>query len=241
MKQAEHQQVKLRPPQAVDSTTLCVWRPHGTPRDVALLLAHGAGSALDERVLVAVAGGLADRGVTTATFNFAYREAGRRPPDRADRLQRAFVDVLGAFAATTGVSRTVVGGRSMGGRIATMLVAAAHGDGAVAMGYPLCPGGRTTPDPRRTAHWSRIAVPLLFMHGDRDRLCPVDALDRARHEHLRDTAHCAHVVSGGDHSFRLRVRDDRTQADVDAELIDTIDRWLLRAVEEDHDQRARGR
>lgn len=235
MKQGRDQQVKLRAPQAVDSTTLRVWRPPSSPRDVALLLAPGAGSALDERVLVAVAAGLADRGVNTATFNFAYREAGRRPPDRADRLVRTFVDVLDAFAVLTGECRTVVGGRSLGGRVATMLAAASHGAGAVALGYPLCPGGRPQPDPRRTAHWPRIAVPLLFVHGDRDRLCPVEALDRARHEHLRDTAHCAHVVSGADHGFGVRVRDDRSPADVEVELVETIDRWLRSTIEEDPD------
>lgn len=232
MKQASDRQVKLRAPQAVETTTLRTWRPAGTPRDLAVLLAHGAGSALDERVLVTVAGGLADRGVTSATFNFAYRQAGRRPPDRADRLQRAFVDVLTALTAATGISRTVIGGRSMGGRIATMLLADGHGDGAVALGYPLCPGGRRPPDPRRTTHWPRITAPLLFVHGDRDRLCPVDALDEARHEHLRDTAHCAHVVAGADHGFAVRVRDDRSTAEVDAELLDTIDRWIRTAIEE---------
>lgn len=208
MKQASDRQVKLRAPQAVETTTLRTWRPAGTPRDLAVLLAHGAGSALDERVLVTVAGGL------------------------ADRLQRAFVDVLTALTAATGISRTVIGGRSMGGRIATMLLADGHGDGAVALGYPLCPGGRRPPDPRRTTHWPRITAPLLFVHGDRDRLCPVDALDEARHEHLRDTAHCAHVVAGADHGFAVRVRDDRSTAEVDAELLDTIDRWIRTAIEE---------
>ncbi|CAN5886181.1 alpha/beta fold hydrolase [soil metagenome] len=232
MKQACGHQVKLRPPQAGDTTTLRVWQPTAAPRDIAVLLAHGAGSALDERVLVTVAGGLADRGVTSATFNFAYREAGRRPPDRADRLQRAFVDVLTALTAVTGIARTVLGGRSMGGRIATMLLADGHGAGGVAMGYPLWPGGRRPADARRTAHWPRITAPVLFVHGDRDRLCPVDALDLARHEHLRDTAHCAHVVTGADHGFAVRVRDDRSTAEVDAELIDTIDAWLRAAVEE---------
>lgn len=233
MNQPSDQPVKLRQPQAVDTTTMRVWPSRGPDRGVALLLGHGAGSALDERVLVTAADGLASRGIVVGTFNFAYRAAGRRPPDRADRLQRAFVDVLEAFAAVSRAPRTVIGGRSMGGRVATMLAADGHGEGAVALGYPLCPGGRPQPDTRRTAHWPRIAVPVLFIHGDRDRLCPVPALDAARREHLRDTAHCAHVVSGADHGFGVRARDDRTQTDVDAELVDVIDQWLRDAVEED--------
>lgn len=235
MKQVTEHQVKLRPPQAVTATTLRLWHPHEPRRDAAVLLAPGAGSALDERVLVTVADGLAQRGVAAATFNFAYREAGRRPPDRADRLVRAFADALDAFAAATASSHTVVGGRSLGGRMATMLVAQGLGDGAVAMGYPLCPGGRPEPDPRRTTHWPQIAVPVLFIHGDRDRLCPVGALDRALLAQFDDVQANAHVVAGADHGFGVRVRDDRTQAEIDAELVDTIDSWLCTTFAEDDD------
>lgn len=234
MKQATDRQVKLVQPQAVRSTTLRVWQPNEPLRPMGLLLGHGAGSALDERVLVTVAGGLAARGVVSGTFNFAYRQAGRRAPDRAERLLRVYSDVFDAFAAQTAVPRVVVGGRSMGGRIATMLAADGRGDGVLALAYPLCPAGRRAPDARRTVHWAQITVPILFIHGDRDRLCPVDALDRARHEHLSDTAHSAHVVSGADHGFELRKRDGRSAAAVADEVVDTVDGWL-RAVEEGPD------
>jgi hypothetical protein len=234
MKQPIDQTVKLAPPQLVDSTTTRTWSPRGVDRHVVVVLGHGAGSALDEHVVATVAAELATRGVTAATFNFAYREAGRRPPDRADRLQRAFLDVAEALRSRHGATHTVLGGRSMGGRIASLLAADGHGDGVVALGYPLCPRGGD-PDPRRTAHWPTIGVPVLFVHGDRDRLCPVAALDAARHEHLSDTAHSAHVVAGADHSFDVRVRDSRTRADVDAEVVAVIDRWLRLEIEEDRD------
>lgn len=229
--------VKLAPPQAVDATTVRTWTPDGDARPVVVVLGHGAGSGLDERVLSTLAVGLAARGVPAATFNFAYRQARRRPPDRADRLQRAFRDVLDAVSARHRGARTVVGGRSMGGRMASLLAADGRGDGVVTLGYPLCPQGGP-PDPRRTAHWPRISVPVLFVHGDRDRLCPVAAIDRARHEHLCDTAHCAHVVTGADHGFEVRVRDRRTRAEVDAEVVDVVDRWLRDMIEEDTDGRA---
>lgn len=235
MKQPRTCQVKLTQPQAVDSTSVLLWTPSSDgARDCALVLGHGAGSGLDEPTLVAVAGGLADRGVVTATFNFGYRAAARRPPDRMDRLQRAFLDVVDAVTAPSGAGRVVLGGRSMGGRVASLLAADDHGDGVVALGYPLCPGGRPPPDPRRTAHWPRIMVPVLFVHGDRDRLCPVDDLDAARHEHLRGTAHHAHVVEGADHGFATRRRDGRTVAEVGTELVDAIDGWLRRTLEADH-------
>ena len=232
MKQSIDHTVKLAQPQLVDSTTVRTWVPDEPGRDVVVVLGHGAGSALDEHVVATTAAGLAARGVIAATFNFAYREAGRRPPDRADRLQRAFLDVAAAVRSRRVPTRMVLGGRSMGGRVASLLAADGHGDGVVALGYPLCPRGGD-PDPRRTAHWPRISTPVLFVHGDRDRLCPVALLDAARHEHLSDTAHSAHVVAGADHSFGVRVRDDRTRADVVAEVVAVVDRWLRREIEED--------
>jgi predicted alpha/beta-hydrolase family hydrolase len=224
--------VPLTQPQAVAVTRLHVWEPTSRPRGVTLLLAHGAGSDLGERTLVALAAGLADRGVRSATFNFAYRQAGRRPPDRADRLRRVFADVAGAVAARHGPA-IVLGGRSMGGRVASLLAAEGHGAGVLALGYPLCPGGGA-PDARRTGHWPRIGVPVLFVHGDRDRLCPVDLLDDARHRWLAEGRHRAHVVTGADHGFDVRVRDDRSRADVDAEVVGAVDRWLLDVIEENH-------
>jgi predicted alpha/beta-hydrolase family hydrolase len=234
MEQSIEQAVVLVQPQLVDTTTVRIWSPEAPGRDVVVVLGHGAGSALDEHVVATVAAGLAARGVTASTFNFAYREAGRRPPDRADRLRRAFLDVAEAVRSRQGAVRTVLGGRSMGGRVASLLAADGHGDGVVALGYPLCPRGGD-PDPRRTAHWPRISVPVLFVHGDRDRLCPVAALDEARHEHLAGTAHSAHVVAGADHSFAVRARDDRNRADVDAEVIAVVDRWLRLVIEGDRD------
>lgn len=231
MKLPRDRQVVLSPPQQVRATTLRVWEPTGRRRGVAILLAHGAGSGLDEPTLTALCRGLGERGVTGATFAFPYRQAGRRPPDRADRLVRAFVDVMGAFARDCGADRIVLGGRSLGGRVATLLAADGHGDAVLALGYPLWPGGRPPADVRRTSHWPRIAVPVLFVHGDRDRLCPVAALDDARHAHLVRAPHRAHVVAGADHGFTVRVRDPRTRPEVEAELLDAVDRWLLTTVE----------
>jgi len=225
------QDVELRPPQVVPRTLLRVRPAPGTSRRTALLLAPAAGSGLDERTLSQLARGLSERGVAVGTFDFAYRRAGRRPPDRPDRLERAFEDVLAAFCALIAVPHVVIGGRSMGGRIASLLAANGTGAGVVALAYPLHPGGR--PDPRRTEHWPKITAPMLFVHGDRDRLCPVGDLDAARARHLTSAVHRAHVVAGADHGFVVRKRHGRTAADVRAELIDTVDGWLAETFEED--------
>lgn len=224
--------VALRPPQVTDVTTLRVWRAHGPPRPTALLLAPGARSDFDEPVLSALAAGLSARGVTVGSFNFGYRQAGRRAPDRRDRLEAAFHDVLAAFADRTGARHHLLGGRSMGGRIATLLAADGAGAGVVTLAYPLHPNGR--PDPRRTAHWPKIATPLLFVHGDRDRLCPVEDLDAARAAYLPNAAHTAHVIAGADHSFVVRRADGRTAAEVRAELAATVDAWIAQTFEDGH-------
>ena len=225
------QRVELRPPQVTPQTLLRVRPARGTVRPAALLLAPGAGSDLDEPVLAGLARGLSQRGVAVGTFNFAYRQAGRRPPDRRDRLERAFEDVLDAFAALTGARHHVLGGRSLGGRVASLLAAGGTGAGVVALAYPLHPGGRR--DPRRTEHWPQITAPVLFVHGDRDRMCPRGELDAARARHLCAAVHRAHVVAGADHGFTLRTRDPRTAADVEAELVDAVDAWLRETFEED--------
>lgn len=224
MDQVEHE-VALAQPQVVASTVLRLRLPAAAARPTALLLAPAAGSRSDEPVLVALARGLTARGVAVGTFDFAYRRAGRRMPDRVDRLERAFRDVAAAFGSLAPTSRIVLGGRSMGGRIASRLAANGYGDGVLALAYPLWPQGQG-PDPRRTAHWPAITVPVLFVHGDRDRLCPVDALESDRATYLRSAASQVHVVSGADHGFGVRARGMRSVADVHAEIVATIDRWL---------------
>jgi hypothetical protein len=224
-------EVELRPPQVTTSTRLRVWPATGASRSTAVLLAPGARSSCDEPVLSKLARGLSARGVVVGTFDFAYRHAGRRAPDRHDRLERAFHDVLSTFGTVSGARRHVLGGRSMGGRIASHLVAAGTGDGVLALAYPLHPGG--TPDPRRTAHWPDLTRPVLFVHGDRDRLCPVDAIVAACATHLRGAAGTVHVVAGADHGFALRASDPRTAAHVERELVTCVDGWLARTFEED--------
>jgi uncharacterized protein len=222
--------VDLRPPQSIARTALHVWPAQGPQRPTALLLAPAAGSNLNERVLSTLGRGLSERGVTVGTFDFAYRQAQRRLPDPRERLECAFRDVLAAFADVAPARNHVLGGRSMGGRIATHLAAGGTGDGVVTLAYPLHPRG--SPDPRRTAHWPDITVPVLFVHGDRDPLCPVDALEAARRTQLRNAASTVHVIAGADHGFAVRARDGRAAADVQAELIATVDAWLTRTFEE---------
>src|ERR1700682_2536636 len=114
----------------------------GDRADISLILAHGAGANQTSGFMVRFAGALAARGIDTVTFNFVYSEEGRRLPDRNDKLETCYRKVIEAFRGGIFVKdprKLAIGGKSMGGRIASQ-VAAANGDGIaglVFLGYLL--------------------------------------------------------------------------------------------------------
>ena len=135
----------------------------------ALVLAHGAGAGQMSQFMVKAARELAARGLTIATFDFPYMAAGRKVPDRAPVLEGAWLNAIDEARQQFGSLPLFIGGKSMGGRMASHV--AAHGSvgtisGLVFLGYPLHPPGR--PDQRRDAHLPAIAQPMLFVQGSRD-------------------------------------------------------------------------
>jgi len=169
--------------------------PDGAP---VLLLAHGAGGDLRSPILRGFADGLAEHSVACVRFNFPYKEQGRRGPDPERTLRGAWTAV---FEASEG-DPVWVGGKSLGGRIASML--AAEGEmpaaGIVFVGYPLHPPGK--PERIRDAHLSLIRVPMLFLQGTADPFARWDLLEPTV-ARLGEGA-VLHPVEGGDHSFRVR-------------------------------------
>jgi predicted alpha/beta-hydrolase family hydrolase len=212
-------------PQAVTHTSAVLWQPEEDRGGLALVLGHGAGTDFTNPLLRAVGRGLAERGFPVMVFNFPYTEAGRKRPDPTARLEAAYRDAIVTAQEALGADRPLVlGGRSMGGRIASHL--AAEGTrcaGLAFLAYPLHPAGR--PEKLRTAHWPSLGMPLLFLSGDRDRLCDLELLDRERAAHLRGVAHRLHVLAGADHSFSVRKSDGRSDGDVLVELISVIAEW----------------
>lgn len=203
---------------------LAAHHPDGPPLGATVVLAHGAGTTMDHPQVVAFAAGLAARGAAAVRFNFPYTEAGRRAPDRAAVLEACYRAVLAAVRADArlGAARLIAGGRSMGGRMASHLAAAGEPlDGLLCLGYPLHPAGR--PQQLRAAHLPRIAVPMLFLTGTRDALCP---LDRLRPVLAALPLATLHVVEDGDHGFAVRARSGRDAAGVRAELVDATIGWL---------------
>ena len=201
--------------------------------DATLILAHGAGAPQTHPFLTGFARDLASRGIEIVTFNFAYMERGRRVPDPAPRLERCYRAVIGLVRERPGAAgrRLFVGGKSMGGRIASQVVAgdARDGssppvDGLVLLGYPLHPPGR--PEKLRAAHLPSITAPMLFVQGSRDTFGTPDELRPVLAECPRAELR---VVEGGDHSFRMRGKGAPPAAAVHAEVQDGIVDWIARS------------
>ncbi len=205
------------------------------PAAQTLVLAHGAGAPQTHPFMTAFARGLAGRGIDVVTFNFPYMERKRRVPDRAPTLEASYRAVLHATRGRLEgrghpPPQLMIGGKSMGGRIASQTVAAevrAGRDPGVAglifLGYPLHPPGR--PDKLRAAHLPTIAAPMLFVQGSRDAF--------GRPDELRPVlADCADaeivVVEGGDHSFRVRGREAPPIEDVYTTVQDACVDWMAR-------------
>jgi hypothetical protein len=194
-----------------------------------LILGHGAGAGQRSAFMVDMARALAALGIDAVTFNFPYTEHGRRIPDRAPILESCYRSVIDAVRShvPSARARLFIGGKSMGGRIATQVAAADPQlplAGLVLLGYPLHPPGR--PDQRRDKHLPSIRRPMLFVQGSRDafglpaELSPVLA--------TLDPEPTLHVVQGGDHSFKVSSSQPK-QAAVMTDVEHTIVDWINRS------------
>jgi predicted alpha/beta-hydrolase family hydrolase len=195
-------------------------------RTTGVTLAHGAGGRMNQPLLVQFARDLAEAGYPVLRFNFLYAENGRKAPDPPAVLGATWEAAHQAFLACEDcrLGSIVAAGKSMGGRIASELVAAGRlpVKALVFLGYPLHPAGRT--ERLRDAHLPRIQVPMLFFAGTRDPLCGLDLLRGvlARIESL-----CTlEIVEGGDHSFNLPRSSALSSAEVYRRLASRARSWL---------------
>ena len=187
------------------------------------IMGHGAGAGQHSTFIVEAAGGLASRGITTATFDFPYLTAKRKVPDRTPVLEQAWRDAIQAARAHAGDLPLFIGGKSMGGRIASQVAAQADVGalkGLVFFGYPLHPPGR--PEQMRDAHLPGIREPMLFIQGGRDAFGGGDEIRALLPRLQRATLH---QVEGGDHSFRVPGGKARQQQ-VFVEVLDAAARWM---------------
>ncbi len=193
-----------------------------------LVLAHGAGNDMDTPLLVELQRLLAADGFACVTFNFLYHQHKRKAPDAMPVLEETYRCVVERVRSLFGPKQPLVlGGKSLGGRVASHLVAAGErASGLVFLGYPLHPAGR--PQQVRTGHWSRIRVPMLFIQGTRDPLCQLDLL-RAALVSWEEESGCAaalEIIEGGDHSFVLPRSLGKSQATVYRDIAGRIARWF---------------
>jgi hypothetical protein len=164
-----------------------------------VVLGHGAGSGMESPFMAGIARGLVEQGLAVARFDFPYMHAGRKAPDPAPALVETWRLARAAVGERTGLP-LVAGGKSLGGRIASMAVAEGMPAAAlVFLGYPLHPPGR--PEKLRREHLGRIGVPMLFLQGSRDAFAQPELLAETIAS-LGDRATLVEV-EGGDHSFRV--------------------------------------
>ena len=187
------------------------------------LCAHGAGGNMNDRGVLAVSNGLRKRGLDVVRFNFPYSERKSRRPDPMPLLQQCIVAIAEYARRAIGSARWLIGGRSMGGRAASMLVAESFGcDGLLLLAYPLHPAGQ--PTKLRDAHLPSIEAPTLCLNGTNDALCRRDLMD-AVVARLRDNW-TMHWLEAADHSFHVTKASGRTHVDVLDEIGASTANWI---------------
>lgn len=190
---------------------------------IGLILGHGAGGPQTSGFMVTFATELAARGIDTITFNFLYMEQGRRVPDPNAKLEACYRAVIEAVARRK-IGKLAIGGKSMGGRIASQVAALGTPDvaGLVLLGYPLHPPGK--PEQLRIKHLPAIKAPMLIVQGARDAFGTPAEL-RPVIKKLQAPVDL-YVVEEGDHSFKVPKRAGVAQADIYKAVQDRIDQWL---------------
>ena len=189
----------------------------------AFVCAHGAGGHRDDRGMLALSQVLAHLGIAVVRFNFDYREKGSKRPDPMPVLKSCMRGVIERARSELAPQRLLIGGRSMGGRVATMLAAEGFAcDGLLLFAYPLHPAGQ--PEKLRDAHLPKIRVPVLCFNGTRDALCTQGLMSDVVKRLAAPWT--MHWLKGADHSFHVLKSSGRTDEDVLAEVGEAIAKWV---------------
>jgi uncharacterized protein len=190
------------------------------------VLAHGAGAGMTHPFMAAVAEGLCARNIATLRYQFPFMEKGTRRPD-GPAVAHATVRAAVSEAVRRLPSVPVfAGGKSFGGRMTSQAQADAplpEVQGLIFLGFPLHPAGR--PSALRAQHLKQVEVPMLFLQGTRDSLAEI-ALMSATAQALAQDATLVQVADA-DHSFHVRARSGRTDAEALAEMLDAAASWIV--------------
>jgi predicted alpha/beta-hydrolase family hydrolase len=206
-----------------DETTAVYEPPTAGAERAVYICAHGAGGNMSDRGMLATANTLRGRGIGVVRFNFVYSDKKSGRPDRMPKLMETVAAVVARARAELHPHRLLIGGRSMGGRAASMLASEGFAaDGLLLLAYPLHPAGE--PGKLRDAHLPLIRLPVLFVSGTRDPLCTRELMERALA--TMTTPLEMHWVEGADHSFHVLKSSGRTDAAVLDEIAGVSVRWI---------------
>ena len=208
---------------AVDGTEVtAVFDASAVPDAPVFVCAHGAGGNLADRGVVRTAEVLREHSISTVRFNFVYREKKSSRPDQMPKLTACTSAVVDRVRAELNPKRLIIGGRSMGGRAASMLAAEGFEcDGLLLLAYPLHPPGR--PQQLRSAHLPAIRVPTLCINGTRDDFCTPSLMEEVLTT-VQPTFRM-HWIQGADHSFHVLKSSGRNDADVMQEIGSVAGGW----------------
>ena len=206
------------------ATTTAAYDPVASGSDAAVFVcAHGAGGSMSDRGVLATAAAMRSQGIGVVRFNFLYKEKKSGRPDPMPKLMATVDAVVDRARRELRPERLIIGGRSMGGRAASMLAAEGYtADGLLLLAYPLHPAGQ--PEKLRDAHLPRITMPVLCFSGTRDPLCTRSLMERAL---TTVTAPWdMQWIEGADHSFHVLKSSGRTDGEVMDEIARTGREWV---------------
>ncbi|ELB2887485.1 alpha/beta fold hydrolase [Vibrio parahaemolyticus] len=183
------------------------WIVEGPKNGPLFVFAHGAGAGMEHDFMTAVAKGLVEQGIRVVRFNFPYmvkrsEDGKKRPPDRAPKLLEAYSEVIAHFAS----SPVVIGGKSMGGRMASLLAEHELVAGIACLGFPFHPPGKS--EKFKGDHLASIDKPTLILQGERDTFGKREEFD----EFVFSQQVKVSFLPDGDHSFKPRKSSGHTEA-----------------------------
>ena len=213
-------------PVGTDETTAVYEPAAGSGAELPVFVcAHGAGGSKSDRGMLATASAFRDHGIGVVRFNFLYKEEGSGRPDPMPLLMETTAAVVARVRDELSPKQLVIGGRSMGGRAASMLAADGYSaDGLLLLAYPLHPAGQ--PAKLRNAHLPRIRMPVLAFSGTRDALCTRDLMERALETVTAPWD--MQWIDGADHSFHVLKSSGTNDAAVMERIAATSAEWLAR-------------
>ena len=206
-----------------DDTTRAIYtRPDNAIDDLVFVAAHGAGGRMNDKSMIGLAKSLGERGISMVRFNFLYREKGKSGPDPMPRLEKCFEAVIDKTRSELKAKRLIIGGRSMGGRAASMMAAKDFDcSGLLLFAYPLHPPGQ--PEKLRDAHLPSIKVPVLCFNGTRASFMTPELMEKVL-KTLKGWE--MHWLEGADHSFHVNKSSGRTDAQVLEEVAQSTRKWI---------------